>query len=61
MIDVDLLMVNAVMLQGYNARENERARRMRTFVGRCEACNEPISEDPGHCTLCAWTGDKERV
>lgn len=40
----------------YNARENARADRMRTFVRPCEHCGGPIYQDPGHCAQCAWDG-----
>lgn len=41
---------------GYNARENARAARMRHYVGSCPVCASPIYEEPGHCVQCAWDG-----
>lgn len=46
--------MNTTELQSYCARENERTRRTRTFIGRCDVCDEPVYEEPGYCTLCAW-------
>lgn len=43
---------------GYNDRENDRARRMRHYIGSCQTCASPIYEDPGHCVQCAWDGDQ---
>lgn len=45
---------STAVADGYNDRENERARRMRTYIGSCARCASPIYEDPGYCVQCAW-------
>lgn len=41
---------------GYNAAENDRARRQRHFLHSCPDCGAPVHQEPGHCVRCAWDG-----
>lgn len=39
---------------GYGERASKLAREMRTYIGSCERCANPVYEHPGYCVQCAW-------